>query len=315
MFAFGLAFAIPFTLFAFFPNWLKSLPKSGGWLNTVKVVLGFIKIALAFKFISIADQAFHWRILDREINIAIWIVITILIGVYLMKGFRLPGDTGKDAENKIVSVPRAALAILAFTFAVYLTPGMWGAPLKALAGYLPPMATHDFDLLGAAQKSDPNKICDEPKYKEFLHLPHGIKGYFDYKQALQCARQQHKPLFIDFTGHGCTNCREMEARVWSDPQVLSRLKNDFVVVALYVDDKTELPESEWYTSSYDNKVKKTIGKQNSDLQIRRLNNNAQPFYVLVDNEENVLVSPKPYDLSIDHFVKFLEEGKKKFASR
>lgn len=315
MFAFGLAFAIPFTLFAFFPNWLKSLPKSGGWLNTVKVVLGFIEIALAFKFISIADQAFHWRILDREINIAIWIVITILIGVYMMKGFRLPGDTGKDAENKIVSVPRAALAILAFTFAVYLTPGMWGAPLKALAGYLPPMATHDFDLLGAAQKSDPNKICDEPKYKEFLHLPHGIKGYFDYKQALQCARQQHKPLFIDFTGHGCTNCREMEARVWSDPQVLSRLKNDFVVVALYVDDKTELPESEWYTSSYDSKVKKTIGKQNSDLQIRRLNNNAQPFYVLVDNEENVLVSPKPYDLSIDHFVKFLEEGKKKFASR
>lgn len=315
MFAFGLAFAIPFTLFAFFPNWLKSLPKSGGWLNTVKVVLGFIEIALAFKFISIADQAFHWRILDREINIAIWIVITILIGVYLMKGFRLPGDTGKDAENKIVSVPRTALAILAFTFAVYLTPGMWGAPLKALAGYLPPMATHDFDLLGAAQKSDPNKICDEPKYKEFLHLPQGIKGYFDYKQALQCARQQHKPLFIDFTGHGCTNCREMEARVWSDPQVLSRLKNDFVVVALYVDDKTELPESEWYTSSYDSKVKKTIGKQNSDLQIRRLNNNAQPFYVLIDNEENVLVSPKPYDLSIDHFIKFLEEGKMKFASR
>jgi thiol:disulfide interchange protein len=315
MFAFGLAFAIPFTLFAFFPNWLKSLPKSGGWLNTVKVILGFIEIALAFKFISIADQAFHWRILDREVNIAIWIVITVSIGVYLMKGFRLPGDTGKDAENKIVSVPRAVLAILAFTFAVYLTPGMWGAPLKALAGYLPPMATHDFDLLGAARKSDPNKICDEPKYKEFLHLPHGINGYFDYKEALQCARQQHKPLFIDFTGHGCTNCREMEARVWSDPQVLSRLKNDFVVVALYVDDKTELPESEWYTSSYDNKVKKTIGKQNSDLQIRRLNNNAQPFYVLVDNQENVLVAPKPYDLNVDRFVKFLDEGKKKFASR
>jgi thiol:disulfide interchange protein DsbD len=315
MFAFGLAFAIPFTLFAFFPNWLKSLPKSGGWLNTVKVILGFIEIALAFKFISIADQAFHWRILDREINIAIWIVITALIGVYLMKGFRLPGDTGKDAEDKIVSVPRAVLAIFAFTFAVYLTPGMWGAPLKALAGYLPPMATHDFDLLGAARKSDPNKICDEPKYKEFLHLPHGINGYFDYKEALQCARQQHKPLFIDFTGHGCTNCREMEARVWSDPQVLSRLKNDFVVVALYVDDKTEVPESEWYTSSYDNKVKKTIGKQNSDLQIRRLNNNAQPFYVLVDNQENVLVAPKPYDLNVDRFVKFLDEGKKKFASR
>lgn len=312
MFAFGLAFAIPFTLFAFFPNWLKSLPKSGGWLNTVKVVLGFIEIALAFKFLSIADQAFHWRILDREVNIAIWIVITILIGVYLMKGFRLPGDTGKDAENKIVSVFRLILAMIAFTFVIYLTPGMWGAPLKALAGYLPPVATHDFDLLTAARKEVPNEICDEPKYEEFLHLPHGIQGYFDYKQALMCARKQNKPLFIDFTGHGCTNCREMEARVWSDPMVLSRLKNDFIVVALYVDDKTVLPESEWYTSTYDNKVKKTIGKQNSDLQIRRLNNNAQPFYVLVDNKENVMVSPKPYDLSVDHFVKFLDEGKKKF---
>jgi thiol:disulfide interchange protein DsbD len=314
MFAFGLAFAIPFTLFAFFPNWLKSLPKSGGWLNTVKVVLGFIEIALAFKFLSIADQAFHWRILDREVNIAIWIVITILIGVYLMKGFRLPGDTGKDAENKIVSVYRLILAMILFAFAVYLTPGMWGAPLKALAGYLPPVSTHDFDLLTAARKDVPNEICDEPKYEEFLHLPHGIQGYFDYKQALICARKQHKPLFIDFTGHGCTNCREMEARVWSDPLVLSRLKNDFVVVALYVDDKTVLPETEWYASSYDSKIKKTIGKQNSDLQIRTLNNNAQPFYVLLDNNENVLVTPKPYDLSVDIFVKFLDEGKKKFES-
>ncbi len=321
MFAFGLAFAIPFTLFAFFPNWLKSLPKSGGWLNTVKVVLGFIEIALAFKFLSIADQAFHWRILDREVNIAIWIVITILIGVYLMKGFRLPGDTGKDAENKIVSVFRLILAMIAFVFVIYLTPGMWGAPLKALAGYLPPVSTHDFDLLSASRRGVPNEICDEPKYEEFLHLPHGIQGYFDYEQALMCARKQNKPLFIDFTGHGCTNCREMEARVWSDPMVLSRLKNDFVVVALYVDDKTVLPESDWYTSTYDNKVKKTIGKQNSDLQINGLNNNphplnnnAQPFYVLVDNKENVMVAPKPYDLSVDNFVKFLDEGKRKFSA-
>ncbi|HEV8512855.1 MAG TPA: LptF/LptG family permease [Cyclobacteriaceae bacterium] len=314
MFAFSMAFAIPFTLFAFFPNWLKSLPKSGGWLNTVKVVLGFIEIALAFKFLSIADQAFHWHILDREINLAIWIVITILIGVYLMKGFRLPGDTGKDAEEKTISVLRISLAIITFTFVVYLIPGMWGAPLKALAGYLPPMSTHDFDLLGANRKDKPNEICDIPKYADFLHLPHGLNGYFDYKQALTCARQQHKPLFIDFTGHGCTNCREMEARVWSDPQVLKRLKEDFVVVALYVDDKTELPETEWYESKYDKKIKKTIGKQNADLQITNLNNNAQPFYVLVGNDERVLVSPKPYDLSIENFVKFLEEGKAKFKS-
>ena len=314
MFAFALAFAIPFTLFAFFPGWLKSLPKSGGWLNTVKVVLGFVEIALAFKFLSIADQAFHWRILDRDINLAIWIVIVALIGIYLMKGFRMPGDTGKDAESKTVSVLRVSLAIATFTFLVYLIPGMWGAPLKALAGYLPPQSTHDFDLLSASKNTKTNEICDTPKYDEFLHLPHGINGYFDYKQALACARQQSKPLFIDFTGHGCTNCREMEARVWSDPQVLQRLKNDFVVVALYVDDKTELPENEWYTSSYDKKVKKTIGKQNADLQITRLNNNAQPFYVLVGNDEKVLVSPKPYDLSAENFVKFLEEGKRVFKS-
>jgi thiol:disulfide interchange protein len=315
MFAFASAFAIPFTLFAFFPGWLKSLPKSGGWLNTVKVVLGFIEIALAFKFLSIADQAFHWRILDREVNLAIWIVIVALIGVYLMKGFRMPGDTGKDAEDKTVSVLRVSLAIVTFTFLIYLIPGMWGAPLKALAGYLPPVSTHDFDLIGVNKNDKKTEICDAPKYAEFLHLPHGINGYFNYKQAIACARQQNKPLFIDFTGHGCTNCREMEARVWSDPQVLQRLKNDFVVVALYVDDKTELPESEWYTSVYDKKVKKTIGKQNADLQIANLNNNAQPFYVLVGADEKVLVSPKPYDLNAENFVKFLEEGKSKYKER
>jgi thiol:disulfide interchange protein len=311
MFAFALSFAIPFTLFAFFPNWLKSLPKSGGWLNTVKVVLGFVEIALAFKFLSIADQAFHWGILDREINIAIWIVIVVLIGVYLMKGFRMPGDTGKDAEDKTVSVLRASLAMIAFVFAVYLIPGMWGAPLKALAGYLPPMYTHDFNLLSSAEGKSTG-LCDEPKYDDFLHLPHGLTGYFDYEQAIACARQQNKPLFIDFTGHGCTNCREMEANVWSDAQVLQRLRENFVVVALYVDDKTQLPEQDWYTSSYDNKVKKTIGKQNADLQITRLNNNAQPFYVLVGKDERVLVSPYGYDLNAEKFVRFLDEGARKY---
>jgi thiol:disulfide interchange protein DsbD len=313
MFAFAAAFAIPFTLFAFFPGWLKSLPKSGGWLNTVKVVLGFVEIALAFKFLSIADQAFHWRILDREINIAIWIVIALLIGVYLMKGFRMPGDTGKDAEDKAVSVLRLSLAMIVFVFAVYLIPGMWGAPLKALAGYLPPMYTHDFNVLSATASSEkPNAICDEPKYDDFLHLPHGLTGYFDYNQAIACARQQNKPLFIDFTGHGCTNCREMEANVWSDAQVLKRLREDYIVVALYVDDKTILPESEWYTSTYDNKVKKTIGKQNADLQIAKLNNNAQPFYVLLGKDERVLVTPYGYNLNAEKFAAFLDEGKKKY---
>lgn len=311
MFTFALSFAIPFTLFAFFPGWLKSLPKSGGWLNTVKVVLGFIEIALAFKFLSIADQAFHWGILDREVNIAIWIVIVVLIGIYLMKGFRLPGDTGKDAEDKTVSVLRISLSMTAFVFAVYLVPGMWGAPLKAFAGYLPPMYTHDFNL-ASVQQGKSSGQCDDPMYEDFLHLPHGLSGYFDYQQAMACAQQQNKPLFIDFTGHGCTNCREMEANVWSDPHVLQRLKEDYVVVALYVDDKTELPESKWYTSSYDNKVKKTIGKQNADLQISRLNNNAQPFYVLVGKDERVLVSPYGYNLDAENFVRFLDQGKSQY---
>jgi thioredoxin-related protein len=203
--------------------------------------------------------------------------------------------------------------MIVFVFTVYLIPGMWGAPLKALAGYLPPMYTHDFNVLSATASSEkPNAICDEPKYADFLHLPHGLSGYFDYDQAIACARQQNKPLFIDFTGHGCTNCREMEANVWSDPKVLQRLRDDYVVVALYVDDKTELPESDWYTSSYDNKVKKTIGKQNADLQITRLNNNAQPFYVLLGKDERVLVTPYGYNLSAEKFAAFLDEGKKRF---
>jgi thiol:disulfide interchange protein DsbD len=311
MFGFSLAFAIPFTTFAFFPRWLSSLPKSGGWLNSVKVVLGFIEIALAFKFLSIADQAFHWRLLDREINIAIWIVITALIGAYLMKFFRLPGDTGKDMEDKRVGVPRLMLAMIAFTFTVYLIPGMWGAPLKALAGYLPPLYTHDFDLMTATRDESASTLCEEPKYADFLHLPHGLNGYFDYDQAIACARKLNKPLFIDFTGHGCTNCREMEAVVWSDPQVLERLREDYVVVALYVDDKTEKPSDEWYTGK-DGKIKKTIGKQNADLQITNLNNNAQPFYVLVGEDERVLVSPYGYDRSAAKFVEFLDAGKKRF---
>ncbi len=312
MFAFSLAFAIPFTLFAFFPGWMKSLPKSGGWLNTVKVLLGFIELALAFKFLSIADQAFHWGLLDREINIAIWIVIGLLMGLYLLKMYRLPGDTGKDAEDPRVSVPRLALAIALLTFVVYLIPGMWGAPLKALAGYLPPMYTHDF---APQANAGGGTVCEPPKYADFLHLPHGLNGYFDYEQAVRCAREQNKPVFIDFTGHGCTNCREMEAVVWSDPRVLERLRNDYVVVALYVDDKTELPERAWYTSDYDNKIKRTIGKQNADLQIRRLQNNAQPFYVLMHPDETVLVAPYGYNKDADAFVRFLDEGKRAFAGR
>jgi thiol:disulfide interchange protein DsbD len=191
---------------------------------------------------------------------------------------------------------------------------MWGAPLKALAGYLPPMSSHDFDLvaLQSSGSSGESTICEIPKYADKLHYPHGLQGYFDYEQAIDCARDQDKPLFIDFTGHGCVNCREMEARVWSDPRILKRLKEDFVMVALYVDDRTILPESEWYTSEYDNKVKKTIGRQNADYQIKVYNNNAQPFYIILDNDENVVVNPRAYDLSIEGFEKFLDDAKTRF---
>ena len=307
MFFYALAFAIPFTLFAIFPEWIKGLPKSGGWLNSVKVTLGFLELALCLKFFSIADQAYHWGLLDRDVNLAIWIVIFTLLGFYFLGKIQLPHDSPVDR----VSVSRLLLAVATFSFVLYLIPGLWGAPLKALAGYLPPKHTLDFDL-ASEKAAGRSELCEEPKYSDFLHLPHGLQGYFDYDQALACARQQNKPLFIDFTGHGCTNCREMEAVVWSDPQVLQKLKNDFVVVALYVDDKTELPEAAWFTSKYDGKVKKTIGKQNADLQINNLENNAQPFYVLVGKDERVLAWPHPYDRNTENFVKFLETGKTKY---
>ncbi|MBU1821378.1 MAG: thioredoxin family protein, partial [Bacteroidetes bacterium] len=264
MVAFSSAFAIPFTLFALFPQWLKSLPKSGGWLNTVKVVLGFLELALALKFLSIADQVYHWNLLDREVFLAFWIVIFSMLGFYLLGKIR----TSHDSPVEQVGVPRILLAIVTFVFVVYMIPGMWGAPLKALAGYLPPQSTSDFDLSQrkGIPVSEASQLGVVPKYSELFELPHGLQGFFDYEQALNYAQKVNKPVFIDFTGHGCVNCREMEARVWSDPAVLQRLRDDYVVVALYVDDKTELPESEWYTSSYDNRVKKTIGAQNADLQ-------------------------------------------------
>ncbi|WP_162419302.1 protein-disulfide reductase DsbD family protein [Cyclobacterium roseum] len=314
MFAFALAFALPFTLFAIFPGWLNSLPKSGGWLNSVKVVLGFLELALAFKFLSIADQVYHWGMLDRDIYLAIWIVIFALLGLYLLGKLRLP----HDSPLEYLGVPRLLLAMVTFVFVVYMIPGLWGAPLKALSGYLPPISSHDFDLVKISREnasSSDQELDEVPKYADFLHFPHGIQGYFDYQQALEAARRQDKPLFIDFTGHGCVNCREMEARVWSDPRVLKRLKEDFVMVALYIDERYTLPESEWYISTYDNKEKTTIGKQNADFQITRFNNNAQPYYVILDHEEELLVNPIAYETDIQKFVEFLDAAKEAFARR
>ena len=312
MFAFSLAFAIPFALFAIFPEWLNSLPKSGGWLNSVKVVLGFLELALAFKFLSIADQVYHWGLLDRDIYLAIWIVIFALMGFYLLGKIRLPHDSPMES----IGVPRLMMAITTFVFVVYMIPGLWGAPLKALSGYLPPMSSHDFDLGKMIRENQRGgtvaSLEETPKYGDFLHLPHGLQGYFDYQQALEVAKEADKPLFIDFTGHGCVNCREMEARVWIEPEVLKRFREDFVMVALYIDERYELPEEEWYTSEYDGKVKKTIGKQNADFQITRFNNNAQPYYVILGHDEEVLVPPIAYETNVSKFVDFLDRGKAAF---
>src|SRR5690554_1429249 len=312
MFAFSLAFAIPFALFAIFPEWLNSLPKSGGWLNSVKVVLGFLELALAFKFLSIADQVYHWGLLDRDIYLAIWIVIFGLLGFYLLGKIRLPHDSPMET----IGVPRLMLAITTFVFVIYMIPGLWGAPLKALSGYLPPMSGHDFNLVKMIRENQGgatvSSLEETPKYGDFLHLPHGLQGYCDYQQALEVAKKVDKPLFIDFTGHGCVNCREMEARVWIEPEVLNRFQEDFVMVALYIDERYELPESEWYTSEYDGKVKKTIGKQNADFQITRFNNNAQPYYVILNHDEEVLVPPIAYETNVSRFVDFLDRGKAEF---
>lgn len=311
MFAFSLAFAIPFTLFAIFPEWMNRLPKSGGWLNSVKVVLGFLELALAFKFLSIADLVYHWGILDRDIFLIIWIVIFSGLGLYLLGKIRLPHDSPADT----IGVPRLLLALATFMFVLYMIPGLFGAPLKYLSGYLPPMSTQQFKMTGGLSMTEvgENILGESVKYADIpLEIPHEIQGYFDYEQALRAAKKANKPLLIDFTGHGCVNCRKMEENVWVDPQVLKRLKEDFVMVALYIDERLELPESEWYTSEYDGKVKKTLGKQNADFQITRFQNNAQPYYVILDHNENLLAQPKGYENDVQTFVEFLDGAKERF---
>ncbi|MBU6120773.1 protein-disulfide reductase DsbD family protein [Hymenobacter siberiensis] len=322
MLGFSLAFALPFTLFAIFPSWLKSLPRSGGWLNTVKVVLGFIELMLALKFLSTADLAYHWHLLNRDVYIVLWIVLSALLGFYLLGKFRLSHDSPLDH----LSVGRLLMAVLAFAFTVYLVPGLFGAPLPLLAGYLPPQSKHDFSLATAEGGAAPAMATstagaaarETPRFGEFLELPHNLDGYFDLEQAKRVARLQHKPIFIDFTGHACVNCRKMEATVWSDPQVLTQLRNDYVVVALYVDDKTELPQKEWYTSTHDNQIKTTLGKQNADLQITRYGINAQPYYVILDADDATsqpLVTPIAYEPDVAQFSAFLQAGSKQYRTQ
>ena len=306
MFAFSVVFALPFTLFALFPTWLKQLPKSGGWLNSVKVVLGFVELALGLKFLSVADQTYHWGILDREVYLAIWIAIFSLLGLYLLGKLKFK----HDSDMPYLSVPRLVMAIISFSFVVYMLPGMWGAPLTALSGYMPPMQSQDFVLTqggAVAQSSEDDAAVAGVKYGDKLELPHGLQGFFDMAQAEAYAAEVGKPLFVDFTGHGCVNCREMEARVWSDERVLKLLREEYVVVALYADDKLKVDEADWVTTDA-GKVLKTLGKINSYYALKNYGVNAQPYYVLQGASGEQLVEPRGYDLDVEAFVDFLQRG-------
>ena len=317
MAGFALALAIPFTLFAIFPSWLSSMPKSGGWMNSVKVVLGFLELALALKFLSVADLTMHWRLLDRETFLALWIVIFALMGFYLLGKIKFK----HDSDLKHVGVGRFSLAMISLAFAVYMVPGLWGAPLKAISAFSPPMYTQDFDISKIVREnsgSSTKAICTEkPKYSDFLHLPDGLQGYFDYDEGLACAKALNKPVFIDFTGHGCVNCRNMEAAVWVNPQVRKLLDEEFVLIALYVDDKTALPENELTSVEFGGKTRniKTIGNKWSYYQASKFGSNSQPFYVLLDTDGNLLTAPHAYDLNVDNFLNFLNTGLNEFRNK
>lgn len=310
MLAFSGAFALPFTILALFPSLLTKFKRSGGsWLNSVKVVLGFIEVALGLKFLSVADQTYHWGILDREVYLAIWIVVFTLLGLYLLGKIRFESD--EPVEH--LTVPRLTLSIAVFAFVVYLIPGMWGAPLSKLSGYLPPLTSQDF-VLGQnsvnVQTSEKTKVVGSFGEKYDLHLPLGLEGYFTIEEGLAAAKEAGKPVFVDVTGHGCVNCREMESRVWSDPRVLDMLKNDFVIVALYTDDKTRLAEEDQVVDAQTGKVYKDLGRANSYIARTNWNVNAQPNYILLSPEGEMLAPVRGYDLDVNGFIEFLKSGLK-----
>ena len=306
MLGFGFMFALPFTLFAFFPAWLSSLPKSGGWLNSVKVVLGIVEIALALKFLSQADVVYHWRILDREVFIAIWISLSITLGLYFLGKIKF----AHDSDLPYVSVPRYMFAFMSFAFAFYLFPGMWGAPLRHLSGVLPPMGTQDYVVLSGGNNTEKNE--NTARFSDILHLPHGLTGYFYYPEAIAAAKKLNKPVFLDFTGHGCASCRRMEEYVWIKPEILKRLKEDFIIVSLYVDERTELKKEEWVKQA-NGTVLKSLGKQNFELQVTRYKSAGQPYYYIIDADENVLSTYYGYNTDVAKFAAFLDEGKRNFG--
>ena len=308
MLGFSLAIALPFGLFAAFPGWLNSLPKSGGWLNTVKVTLGFLELALAFKFLSNADLVLQLHILEREIFLAIWIAIFGMLALYLFGKIRLPHDSKEDH----ISVGRLITGLVALIFTIYLIPGLWGAPLKLISGFPPPMQYSESpDGIGGSKTAMiPNSrgLPEGAKYG-----PHDIVSFHDYKEGLAYAKDNDLPVLIDFTGHACVNCRKMEERVWSEPQILEILKNDVVLVSLYVDDKRKLPQSEQYISETTGKEIESIGNKWSDFQISRYKANAQPYYVLIGHDEEKLISPIAYEPDADAYYEWLKKGISNFV--
>ncbi|MBO7661494.1 MAG: thioredoxin family protein, partial [Bacteroidaceae bacterium] len=288
MLGFAIALALPFTLFAMFPSWLKSMPKSGGWMNTVKVVLGFIELAFALKFLSVADLAYGWHILDRETFLALWIVLFALLGMYLLGKLKFPHDDDDDGKT---GVGRFFLAMISFAFAVYMLPGLWGAPLKAVSAFAPPMKTQDFNL------------AEDMEVKPM---------FLDYDEGMAYAKEHNKPVMIDFTGYGCVNCRKMEAAVFVDERVASKMTNDYVLIQLYVDEKTPLPEPFIVNDNGEERKLRTVGDKWSYLQSSKFGANAQPFYVLLDNEGNPLTKSVSYDENIDKYLEFLDAGLAKY---
>ena len=305
MLAFSVAFALPFTLFALFPSLLKKM-RGGSWLNSVKVVLGFIEVAFGFKFLSVADQTYGWGLLDREVYLAIWIVVFTLLGLYLLGKIRFAHD--EPVEH--IGITRLALSIAVFSFVVYMIPGMFGAPLKALSGYLPPMDTQDFIIANYAEgQGTPVAQAPEGQSSTYdLKIPHGLPGYFTLDEALAAAAAEDKPVFVDITGKGCTNCREMEARVWSDPDILALLRDRFVIAALYTDYRgAEVPEGQWITTPK-GKTLKRMDEVNSYLARERFGVNAQPYYFILGRDGQPLTPGRSYNLSIPGFAAFLQEG-------
>ena len=315
MFGFALGFGLPFTLLAIFPGWLKNLPKSGGWMNAVKVVLAFIILAFAFKFLSNIDQNYHLGILSRDLYLSIWIAIFTLLGFYLLGKIKLPNDS----TLKNISVFRLLLAIASFSFAIYLVPGLFGANLSSVSGLLPPPSAQKFDITSVSGYSSSGgssgeTMCESPEYADFLSLPYNVKGYFKYEQGMDCAEELNKPVLIYFTGHSCSNCKKMQAEVWSDPAVQRRLNQDFVLISLYIDDRKKLPESDWMEAEYDGKVKQTLGKKNMAIEIDRFGVNTQPYYRVLTPDGQPVGESFGYTTKPKEFIDWLDQGKQLFEN-